>query len=120
MATGRLKPEGDCDVLGDNLEILRFRGSIFFRSDPADPWGMSLPRMGIPRFHIALSGECFVGAGDHRSIKVGESEIVTVPNGDSHWIADSPGRELVPGARIGQNFQTALRPHAARVEAITT
>ncbi len=100
--TERLNQEGDFDVLGDILETLRFRGSIFFRSELAAPWGMSLPEMGIPRFHIALSGDCFVGAGDHQSIRVGESDIVMLPNGDSHWIADSPGRELVPSERAGQ------------------
>ena len=100
--TERINQDGDFDVLGDILETLRFRGSIFFRSDLAAPWGMSLPRMGIPRFHIALSGECFVGAGDHEAIKVGESEIVMLPNGDSHWIADSPGRKLVPSERAGE------------------
>ncbi|MGB5497138.1 MAG: AraC family transcriptional regulator [Sedimenticolaceae bacterium] len=100
--TERLNQERDFDVLGDILDTLRFRGSIFFRSDLAAPWGMSLPRVGIPRFHIALSGECFVGAEDSESIKVGESEIVMLPNGDSHWIADSPGRNLVPSERAGK------------------
>ncbi len=100
--TERLNQQSDFDLLGDILETLRFRGSIFFRSELATPWGISLPRVGIPRFHIALSGECFVGAGDHESIKVGESDIVMLPNGDSHWIADHPGRELVPSERAGQ------------------
>jgi AraC-like DNA-binding protein len=63
---------------------------------------MSLPQMGIPRFHIALSGDFFVGTEAHHSVHVEESEILMLPNGDSHWIADYPGRELVPSARAGQ------------------
>jgi AraC-like DNA-binding protein len=102
LATERLNQETDFDLLSDILETLRFRGSIFFRSELAAPWGMSLPEMGSPRFHIALSGDFFVGAETHQSIQVSESDILMLPNGDSHWIADSPGRVLVPSARAGQ------------------
>jgi AraC-like DNA-binding protein len=90
------------DVLGDILETLRFRGSIFFRSDLAAPWGMSLSEMGIPRFHIMLSGECFVGSDDHDIVKAEEADIIMLPNGSPHWIADEPGRELVPSTRAGK------------------
>ena len=98
----RLNQGPEFDVLGDILETLRFRGSVFFRSDLAAPWGMSLSEMGIPRFHIMLSGECFVGSDTHDAVKAEEADIVMLPNGDSHWIADEPGRELVPSARAGK------------------
>ena len=90
------------DILGDILETLRFRGSIFFRSDLAAPWGMSLGHTGTPRFHIVLSGECFVGSDAHDPVKAEEADIIMLPNGDSHWIADRPGRELVSSARAGE------------------
>lgn len=89
------------DVLGDVLETLRFRGSIFFRSELAAPWGMSLEPTGIPRFHIAFSGNCFVGTNADETVQVQEMGIVMLPKGHSHWIADQPGRELVPSERAG-------------------
>ena len=98
----RLKQGPAFDVLGDILETLRFRGSVFFRSDLAAPWGMSLSELGIPRFHIMLSGECFIGSGAHDATKGEEADIVMLPNGSSHWIADKPGRELVPSAQAGR------------------
>jgi AraC-like DNA-binding protein len=90
------------DVLGDILETLRFRGSLFFRSDLAAPWGMSLSDTGIPRFHIVLSGECFVGSDDHDAVKAESADIIMLPNGTSHWIADKPGRDLVPSVQAGE------------------
>ena len=90
------------DVLGDILETLRFRGSLFFRSDLAAPWGMSLSESGIPRFHIVMSGECFVGSDDHDAVKAEGADIIMLPNGTSHWIADKPGRKLVPSAKAGE------------------
>lgn len=98
----RLNQSPAFDVLGDILETLRFRGSIFFRSDLAAPWGMSLQEMGIPRFHIMLSGECFVGSDAHDPVKAAEADIIMLPNGGSHWIADKPGRELIPSAQAGK------------------
>ena len=84
------------------METLRFRGSIFFHSDLAAPWGMSLEQWDIPRFHIALSGECVVGADGGNTVNVEEMDIVLLPNGSSHWIADQAGRELVPSERAGE------------------
>jgi AraC-like DNA-binding protein len=98
----RLNHVAEFDVLGDVLETLRFRGSIFFRSDLAAPWGFSLAKMSLPRFHIALSGECFVGTTGHEGVRVEETGIVMLPNGDSHWIADRPGRVLIASDRAGK------------------
>ena len=98
----RINQEQAFDVLGDILETLRFRGSIFFRSELAAPWGMSLSEMGIPRFHIVLSGECYIGAEGQAAVKAEEADIIMLPNGSSHWIADKPGRTLIPSARAGK------------------
>lgn len=100
----RLKEEGEFDVLRDVLETLRFRGSIFFRSELAAPWGMSFAQLDIPRFHIALAGDCFVGADDDEdaAVKVQEMDVVMLPKGNSHWIADQPGRKLIPSERAGE------------------
>ena len=98
----RLKVDGSIDVIGDVLETLRFRGTIFFRSDLAAPWGISLEPVSTPRFHIALVGNCYVGEGEQESIAVQEMDIVMLPNGSSHWIADAPGRELISASRAGR------------------
>ena len=98
----RLKEKSEFDVLGDVLETLRFRGSIFFRSELAAPWGMSFARLDIPRFHIALAGNCFVGADEDAAVKVQKMDVVMLPNGNSHWIADQPGRKLIPSERAGE------------------
>lgn len=97
----RLNQQIEFDVLRDILETLRFRGSIFFQSDLASPWGMSLEKTAVPRFHVVMSGECFVGTPGHEAIRARQTDIVMLPNGSSHWIADQPGRKLVPSARAG-------------------
>lgn len=96
------KDEKEFDVIGDVLETLRFRGSIFFRSDLAAPWGMSLDEADIPRFHIAMSGSCYVGSDSVAPINVKHMDIVMLPSGRSHWIADQPGRKLIPSQQAGE------------------
>lgn len=83
------------DVLGDILETLHFRGSIFFRSKLASPWGLSFSEMNIPRFHAALKGGYFIGVGGGKIVNVKHMDIVMLPHGDVHWIADQEGRELI-------------------------
>ncbi|HNP34767.1 MAG TPA: AraC family transcriptional regulator [Woeseiaceae bacterium] len=100
--TERLNEQGGFDVLSDVLETLRFRGSIFFQSDLAAPWGISLATSGIPRFHIVLSGECFVGSDEEDVLHVRPTDIVMLPNGHYHWIADRPGRQMVADSRAGE------------------
>ena len=88
-------PASEFNVLDDVIDTLRFRGSIFFHSSLAAPWGMSLSSIVMPRFHIALEGGFYVGA-EASNINVEPMDIVMIPDGDVHWIADKIGSELVP------------------------
>jgi AraC-like DNA-binding protein len=94
--------ETEFDLVGDVLETLRFKGSIFFRSDLAAPWGMSLDKVDIPRFHIAMSGSSFVGSDNAEPVNLHHMEIVMLPSGSSHWIADQPGRQLISSLQAGE------------------
>ncbi|MBL4660469.1 MAG: cupin domain-containing protein [Alcanivoracaceae bacterium] len=84
------------NVLNDVLNTLRFRGNIFFRSKLAAPWGFSFAKVKSPRFHIALNGDFYIGAGGHmgQTVNVKHMDIVMVPHGDMHWIADQSNSPL--------------------------
>lgn len=97
-----LREDESFDVLADVLDTMRLRGTIFFRSELAAPWGMRLEPSGTPRFHISLAGECFVGANQDEHLSVNEMDIVMLPNGKEHWIADLPGRALQESKLAGE------------------
>jgi len=83
-------------VLDDVLETLRFRGSIFFRSELASPWGLTLDKLNRPRFHISLTGNFVVGVENSmNAITINEMGIVMLPHGDIHWIADKQGSKRI-------------------------
>ena len=105
----RINVEGsNINVLADVLDTLRFRGSIFFRSKLAAPWGMSLQKMQNPRFHIALSGDCYIGVNHNEIINIKHMDIVLIPAGEMHWIADQPGRELTPSEQAGDACELGM------------
>ena len=98
--TERIKTRPETEILSDILETLRFRSTIFLRSPLAAPWGFSLEQEPAPRFHISIDGQFFVGGEENPDpVEVDEMEIVILPSGRSHWIADRPGRPLIPSER---------------------
>lgn len=101
--TERINSAPEPEVLSEIMEALRFRSSIFFRSQLAAPWGFALDAEAASRFHISLNGSFFVGGDKNKeTIEVGEMGIVILPNGKSHWIADRPGRTLVPSSQASE------------------
>jgi hypothetical protein len=102
--------ESSGDVLADVLDTLRFRGSIFFRSKLSAPWGMSLSKLKNPRFHIAINGNCFIGVGkkSDQVINMKHMEIVMLPHGEMHWIADQPNRKLTPSEQAGDACELGM------------
>lgn len=98
----RIKLTPHFDVLGDILETIRFRGTIFFRSRLAAPWGMSLETSKFPRFHIAIDGNFFIRPLiSEAPIEIKEMGMVMLPQGDAHWIADQPDTKLIPSEEAG-------------------
>ncbi|MFC3140419.1 cupin domain-containing protein [Shewanella submarina] len=85
--------------MGDMFDVLKLRGSIFFHSSLAAPWGMSLPAIKAPRFHISMEGNFVVGSGEQVR-DVSEMNIALLPQGGQHWIADMEGRELAESEAV--------------------
>jgi len=52
------------DLIGDVLDNMQLRGTVFFRSSLAAPWGMSLEAVDQPRFHISLNGDFVLGSNN--------------------------------------------------------
>jgi len=116
--TERIKKALTTDVLIDILDTLRFRSTIFLRSQLAAPWGFSFGRAPTPRFHISLGGDFFVGGDETGTpVQVREMEIALLPRGCCHWVADRPGRPLVPSERA--EGQCELERQALRGGTVT-
>lgn len=78
------------DVLSDILDLLKFRGSLYFAAEFSAPWGIQVPRYeNVARFHLATGGDCWVNiAGASDPVMLSSGDMIIIPHGASHTLSD--------------------------------
>jgi AraC-like DNA-binding protein len=95
------------DALSAVLETTRLRSVVYSKFPLAAPWGLDVIQDGNSQFWRLVSGRCTVGSPDGRIIEMAEGDLVFVPHGSAHWIADKstslrmPSPEFVKARRAG-------------------
>ena len=78
------------DVLTDILNTLRLSSSLYFRTELTSPWGITVPSSGnVARFHIVIRGQCWLQIDGQESLHMSNGDLVVIPHGASHIIADA-------------------------------
>lgn len=89
---------GSMDVLSDILDHLRLRGTLYFSTDFAKPWGVQVPAFrNVARFHMVARGSCWIGVGDGERVRLEPGDLALIPHGHAHVLADdrsTPARAL--------------------------
>lgn len=101
------------DLLSDALTLVRLTGGLIFRLDVRGPWGVtacpsvdklaSLLPAGtnhVVSFHVVLEGNCWIRLDSPEWVPVKTGDAMVVVHGDSHEVADRPGRPTVPLATM--------------------
>ncbi|MEM7535542.1 MAG: cupin domain-containing protein [Chloroflexota bacterium] len=96
------------DVLTDILSTLRFKGSLYFRTELTSPWSILVPeKKGVARFHIVIRGQGWLRLEDQQEtqqetqperkkeretalLPIANGDLVVVPHGAAHTILDEP------------------------------
>ncbi len=95
------------DALSTILEAVGLRSVVYSKFPLATPWGLDIVKDENSQFWRLVSGSCTVGSPDGRVIEMAEGDLVFVPHGCAHWIADSatslrmPSPEFVKARREG-------------------
>jgi len=95
------------DALSTVLEATRLRSVVYSKFPLAAPWGLDVVKDENSQFWRLVSGSCTIGSPDGRIIEMAEGDLVFVPNGSAHWIADKstslriPSPEFVKARRAG-------------------
>lgn len=96
------------DALAQVLATVRLRSTAFARAALFAPWGVSTRGLDGGIFHAVVRGRCVAipelahqrGAraskDASRPIELGPGDVVLLPYGDPHVLADRPGRHAVP------------------------
>lgn len=84
------------DVLSDIFDTLRLRGTLYFRTDFSPPWAISVPDFErAARFHLVVQGRCHVRMESGRAVDLAAGDLVVIPAGRAHVLADQPDRTAV-------------------------
>ncbi len=77
------------DVLSEVLTLIRLRGELVYTALLGEPWGLQF-QPGSAHFHFVKTGEAWVTPAGGEPTRVSEGDLVLLPLGKGHVIADAP------------------------------
>src|SRR3954467_4567683 len=83
------------DALSSILELINLDCIVCNKHLVKGSWGMNVVQDGTAQFWRVIKGHCVVGLNDHQTVSMDEGDIVFVPHGATHWIADSPSSRRI-------------------------
>lgn len=84
------------DLLTDVMEQVRLEAPVFFTSDLAAPYGISVVRDGRAPFYAVRSGRCNIKVGNRAERKVSAGDFILLPGGAPHVVRSGPTARVVP------------------------
>lgn len=89
------------DALTDILNTLRLSSSLYFRTELTSPWGIRVPaKANVARFHIVIRGHCWLQINDDDGAHMSNGDLVVIPHGAPHTLADSSTTSPRPLAEV--------------------
>ena len=91
------------DALTDILRSIRLQSAVYFEESFCAPWGMEMGDSGFGQFHMVIRGNCWLGVegvGDVTPLSGGD--VVLLPFGKPHWLADQLNSPKIPGGEVYQ------------------
>jgi AraC-like DNA-binding protein len=95
------------DALSTVLEATGLKSVVYSKLPLSAPWGLDVVQDENSQFWRLVNGSCTIGSPDGRIIELGQGDLVFVPHGSAHWIADKstslrmPSPEFVKARRAG-------------------
>jgi hypothetical protein len=91
------------DLLSDVFETIRLKGTLYFRTDCSPPWAITVPAYEqAARFHFVIQGCCHVSLPSGTNVVLEPGDLVLIPRGREHVLADRLGRVPAPLERVIQ------------------
>lgn len=92
------------DVLSDILDTIHLAGTLYFRTDFSPPWAVQVPNFKeAARFHLVVKGLCNVSFASGRQVDIHPGDLILIPKGRAHVLADSAGRSAAPLEQVIKN-----------------
>ncbi|HEY2690651.1 MAG TPA: cupin domain-containing protein, partial [Streptosporangiaceae bacterium] len=89
-AMERIGPASE-DGLSGVLREVTVRSAVYCLSDFSAPWGFRVENSPAAKFHVLLHGAAWLSIGGREPVSLRTGDLVLLPHGDGHIIADQPG-----------------------------
>jgi AraC-like DNA-binding protein len=94
------------DIVADVVATTR-RGSLMYsRNRFHAPWGAAFPAAEMASFHVITTGACWLSVAGAQPVQLTRGDVVLIPSGSPHVLADTPNRPTRPMPEIvGRGFE---------------
>jgi AraC-like DNA-binding protein len=111
---------GRVDVLSDAVTAARAGLPTSYRVECRPPWGRQYQPVPGAGLHVILEGSCWLIDPTGPPVALGVGDILFLPHGDRHGIADQPGTPLLPmidgpDQILWQEQRRPTDPHTVRI-----
>lgn len=86
------------DALSTILEATKLESLVYKKLEVCAPWGLDIPQDDNSQYWRLIKGSCTLGLQDGKIIELTEGDLVFIPHGSSHWIADKSTSRRIPVA----------------------
>jgi AraC-like DNA-binding protein len=97
------------DALSQVLETMKFKAVVYDKRELSAPWGLEIGQDHASQFWRLLKGTCFLQVPGEPLLELREGDLVFIPHGSAHWIADQPGSNRVSSTIYRQARDTMFR-----------
>ncbi len=79
------------DAVAELLAALRVRSTVYCLSELREPWGFEVDGASVAKFHLVLSGSCWLNLPGHEPAQLQAGDLVILSRGERHVMSDRPG-----------------------------
>jgi len=83
------------DAVADVLNAIRVQSSVYCLSDLRAPWGFRVDSTQVAKFHLVLTGTCWLEPDRHEPILLTDGDLAILPRGTGHVLRDEPGSSVL-------------------------
>ena len=97
------------DALSAILEATKLESLVYKKLDVCAPWGLEIAQDDNSQYWRLIKGSCILGLQDGQTIEMKEGDLVFIPHGSSHWIADKATSRRIPATEYVKARDTGMR-----------
>jgi AraC-like DNA-binding protein len=84
------------DALSAILESVKLKAVVYQKLVMYNNWGLDMPQDNNSQFWRLLKGSCFLKVPGQDLLELNEGDLILVPHGAAHWIADHADSPRLP------------------------